>query len=319
MSEQIPFISWVGHGGVSLAQPAQFSSVDAYAYVLEADAQAMQKLVDQLLNPAAGPQVHYTVISPFCLVSFMAMAQCRSLTENIGWIPGHEAAWWMPLLEVDHRSNSKRLVMWSPYIFIDYTIGMVSGREVWGWTKSLADIQVQLPESGPWTQTCKTTTFRTLSPDTPARHEVLFQVTAQQPVHLQDWHDPASELDTNHLLDRLFPGDTRALARAFDLGPVPAIALKQFRDPARWQNSCYQAIVESPLSLSLPRKLGFAMGSSMGLSLGITHCESHQLMQDFFGCRPPPGQGSSTLAPLAMLWMNCAQMTALDGSVIVQS
>ena len=139
----IPFISWIGHGAIDVAPPGVFTDATSAAFVIDASSTAMQALTDKLLNPAGGGKVGYKVAAGLAMFSFIDVAKCESGTDTVGWLPGRECAIWVPLFEM-HEGNplKNRLVLWSPYIFINYAMGMVIGRETWGWAKVLGDITV---------------------------------------------------------------------------------------------------------------------------------------------------------------------------------
>lgn len=314
-----PFISWVGHGAVSLSPPARFSGVNAYAFLIEASRESMQGLVDTLLTPATGGQVVYTVLSPYCLVSFMAMEQCRSLADNVGWSPGQEAAWWIPLLETDLRTGRLRPVFWSPYIFIDYQIGLLTGREVWGWSKAMGRMEIELPQTAqPWSMRCQTTLFRTLSPNTRAETGVLFHVQSKGAPTPQDSLDTAQASELNTLIEKLFTDAALPQLKAdWSLGTLSAIALKQFRDPANPQLCCYRAIVNSPLTITPPLG-GIGVACPIDGTLTVRHFESHNIVEDFGLRSSTPGPDSTTVPLLAAFGLQC-DFTVDDGSVIVQA
>src|SRR5205814_318935 len=107
----------------------------------------------------------------------MDIARCTSGVDVVGWLPGRECAIWVPLIE-SHPNNPwrTRLVFWAPYIFISYTIGLVTGREVWGWPKVLADISVASDDPAYPHFGCATTYFPTLSLQTQGEIGTLFRI-----------------------------------------------------------------------------------------------------------------------------------------------
>src|SRR5437763_7153131 len=142
-----PYISWTGHGAASGLPPGVFTDAVMHVFGIDVDGKATQTLVDQLLNAVPGTGVSYSAVGGMALITFMDIAKCTSGGEVVGWVPGRECAIWIPLFE-SHGLNvlEDRFVLWSPYILISYGIGMVTGREVWGWPKQLAVID--LPAGG---------------------------------------------------------------------------------------------------------------------------------------------------------------------------
>ena len=118
------------------APPDAFADAIISAFVIDADRKAIQTLADNLLNPAGKGTLRYESVLPIAMLSFLDSARSTSLADRLGWVPGRECAIWVPLVE--RRPGSAfgaRVVFWSPYIFVTYAIGLVTGREVWGWPK----------------------------------------------------------------------------------------------------------------------------------------------------------------------------------------
>lgn len=313
MAELPPFISWIGHGAASLAPPAVFTGARSYAFGFRADAGAMQKLVDSLLNPVGAGRVSYRVLAGFSMISFMTIEHCTSQVDAIGWQPGRECALWVPLLESNHERGTMRIVFWTPYIFIDYTIGLLTGREVWGWPKVGA--QIAVPGDGPGRGedfVCTTTVFDTLSANTQARMAALLTVSGPSPApavsHWTSGRDAVREIFGSMLADA-----GRDLVDALIGGPViPTVQMKQFRDSLDPARACFQAIVDSPAQLT-----GFSGGGLLRASdyrLQVATCESHRIVQDLLGTPPNPGQ---TTLPIEFAAWVAMDFQALPGAVVV--
>lgn len=309
----IPYISWLGHGAANLAPPGVFTDAKAAIFVIEADTAAIQKLVDTLLNPAGGGIVRYEAIGPVAMLSFMDIARCTSGTDIAGWLPGREAAVWIPLVEL-HSGNplADRLVMWSPYIFINYTIGMVIGREDWGWPKVLADIAVASDGQSAPAYSVKTTFFPTLAAATQGVTGQLYSVTGGSALHSpqSSWRNGIEAVEA--LTGALLGGVADVLIKALNLSPqAPSVALKQFREPGAPQTACYQAITDSPIAVTAFHGGGLLDGQ---WELEVTTCESHPVVRDLLGRTPDPG---STKLPVKFAAWVVIDFEALAGHTIV--
>jgi hypothetical protein len=293
------YISWIGHGAASLAPPGVFTGAMLHMFMFKASRPAMQCLTDALLNKASDGGLLYEAIVGRSFVSFMDIAQCTSQIDAIGWVPGRECALWVPLLETSRDGRARRIVFWTPYIFIDYTIGLLTGREVWGWSKVGARIAV--PQDAPGntgTFSCATTVFDRLNPATMGVTEALVTVTGKlplaQPVPVWASGGEAS----NYLMTALLAGvDVDGeLLEAFRLHPViPAVAMKQVRDSADANRACFQAIVDSPAQVT--RFHGGGLLAAADFKLAIRTCESHDIVRDFLGVPPDVG---STILPIEL-------------------
>jgi hypothetical protein len=169
----VPYVSWTGHGGISGLPPGIFTGATMHVFGVQTDPAAIQQLVDRMINALGAPNVTYFGIPGMAMITFMDIARCTSGAEIIGWVPGRECAIWIPLFE-DHGLDvlDNRIVLWSPYILISYDIGMVTGREVWGWPKALGHID--MPSAGtrkPALFKCSTTIFARFARTTEGRHE----------------------------------------------------------------------------------------------------------------------------------------------------
>jgi hypothetical protein len=308
-----PYISWIGHGAANFAPPEVFTGANFHVFAIEASMAAVQNLADALLNPAGGGQVSYKAALPVAILSFSDAAQCTSQAEPIGWLPGREAMILIPLWEF--RTGDllpSRLVFWAPYIFIDYTIGLVSGREIWGWPKVFAKIGVAADKPG-GDFSCQTTIFPTLAANTQAQDVVLYSVaqtgTAAQPAQ-KPWGNAveAGQAIAQGLLGGLAADVLEALSIQQQ---VACVALKQFRVPNAPALACYQAIVDSPIALT-----GFSGGGLLldPFTVEITTCESHTIVADLLGRAPDPG---STTLPVTFAAWAAVDYSALPGDNVV--
>jgi hypothetical protein len=310
------YISWLGHGEANIAPPGIFKGAKAHSFVFEADKAAMQKTVDLLLNPAGAGQVSYEVAVGYGFVSFMDIAQCWSGTDAAGWLPGRETAFWMPLLEKHDNPLKDRIVFWSPYIFINYAIGMVVGRETWGWPKTIAEISVAADNpSAPLQFGCVTSYFPTLSSSVRGETGMLFRVTEDTPGSAEKSVWETAEDAVGGLIGGTLGGLAMHLAKALNLQPeVPCVALQQYRMPGETQMACYQAITHSPIGVDAFNGGGPLDGD---FSIEVTTCESHQIVQDFMGKAPDPG---STKIPVSFAaWLEMDFRTLPGGTVVVSS
>lgn len=295
-----PYISWLCHGAVSLAPPAVFTGAKANLFAIDASTAAIQSLADALLNPAAGTVVHYEAVAPVAIFTFMDIAKCTSATDVVGWLPGRECAIWVPLIEIHPGFPfRKRVVFWAPYIFIDYTIGMVTGREVWGWPKVASRIVVASDTPGKPVFSCTTTFFRTMKSDTQGEHAELYRI-AQVEVATESfpqWLDGenATQALIGGLLDRLSADVLGTLGRC---PQIPSVVLKQFRAADAPQSACFQAIVDSPVEVTAFNGGGPLLDK---FTLDITTCESHGIVSDLLG--RPPDRCSTTLPVRFAAWL----------------
>jgi hypothetical protein len=177
-----PYIAWTGHGASESSPSATFKGAHANLFAFDGQAEAIQHLVDKLLNPAARGQVRYSPAISTVILSFVDVARCASRAEPVGWTTGRECGLWTMLWETPTHGGFRRLVFWSPYVFIDYSLGLVTGREVWGWPKAGARIGMATDHPhAPAAWECRTLIFRDFDPHKPGGEEALIVVRALHP------------------------------------------------------------------------------------------------------------------------------------------
>jgi hypothetical protein len=292
-------------------------------FAIEADTTAMQRLADAALNAAAGNAVRYQTFAPFALLTFADMARCTSGIDAMGWLPGRECAMFVPLLEREPDNPFHlRFVLWAPYIFIDYAIGMATGREVWGWPKVAAQIDIAPTKSTDTPFVCNTTYFKTFDPSLPGEIGPLYRIRrlsrpSQPPSN--EWQSGVSAAraiigDLGGRIGKVVGDLAGQISQTLGLQPlVPSVCLKQFRDSATPEHACYSAIVNSPIRITR-----FYGGGPLTdtLELEITTCRSHQIVQDLLGRDPDP---NTTIVPIRWAAWVRVDFHALSGSTIVCS
>ena len=313
------YLSFTGHGSSCGEPPAVFTGATMHLFGLTAAIGAMQALADRFLAPVTAPGVTYTAFIDKSLLTIVDIEKGTSSVEAVGWLPGRECALWIPLIEttlptLSHPLPKLRLVMWSPYIFISYAIGMATGREVWGWAKALANIDLPATGSSAPKFEVKTVIFRTLDATKPGGEEVLLSVTGKGLLDsTPQWaslQQAATEV-MGKFVGILPPG----VANSFLLtAEFPAIALKQFRDASSPNLACYQAVTNSPVQIKNFGGGGFRAAT---FDVEIATCASHPIVEKFLG-KPAPMTPSTIVSTDWAAWVKF-DFDALPGSVIAQT
>jgi hypothetical protein len=308
---EIAYIPWIRHGAANMAPPDTFTGAKMNLFGIETSMAAVQKLVDTLLNPAAGGHVRYTPAMPVAIFSFCDSPKCTSLVDAIGWIAGRETMILVPLWEnLPDRPLPGRLVFWAPYVFIDYTIGLVTGREVWGWPKTLARIGLGADAPGA-DFSCQTTIFPVLAPTTPAQDAVLYRVVQTQAGAVaQPWRNAAEA--ARETIEGLLGGLAGDFLRALAIQPqMDCVVLKQFRTSDQPNICCYQAIVNSPIKVT-----SFTDGGPLfdQFTVEIATCESHAIVSDLLGVVPT---SATTSLPVTFAAWATVDYEALPGAAVV--
>jgi uncharacterized protein with NAD-binding domain and iron-sulfur cluster len=286
MSPLPEYVSGLGHGEQCIEPPGVTRGGHLYVFPLPARWDRVQQTVNTLLNRPAGGAVTYHAL-PCVLLLFLDAPELTSTTETMGYIPDQECAFCVPLVRM--TNEGPKTAFWMPYLFINSSLGMVTGREVWGFQKQIATLE--FPEvAAPRSRfVANATIFPTLAPQTLGQVRPIVTVEGP-PLAGRDqlpWKHP-EHLD-EAIRGALAGGIGKALAApidglldvasCFSLLDMNLVNLKQFRDAVDPTRACYQAIVEGPLRLDA---MTFGGGGFLGggYKLSITPCESHRIVED---------------------------------------
>jgi uncharacterized protein with NAD-binding domain and iron-sulfur cluster len=302
------YVSQLGMGQMSHEAPLLVSDVQMHAFRLSGKRWRMQRLVDENLNlPSmrAGSSVRFTVLGNSALLAFLysAAAGPSAPDNRVGVMDDREAALFIPLLQRD--GLQLKLTAWVPYLFIDRPIGMTMGREVWGYTKSAAQIAWPRPADD---YRVVTSTLKVHAPQTVASDEEVLRLyrTQEQPAPLgaSIWTtlgEVIAALVPEAALMKLLPGRN-----------LPVVNLKQFRDVENSKLACYQALVESPMEVGKSFNAGWL--DTSGMKLDVFTCDSHQIVTQF-GLANALGADVTTLNVKQGVWAKLS-FTATHGRTL---
>jgi hypothetical protein len=323
-SQLPPYISARGHGEVSFAAPLRITNVTAYGFALKARRSKLQAFIDQQLNAAVpGGELRYSAVdvpcdgdTTFMFHCYNDARHCTPEPEVIGHMPDREAAFLIPVWQ--HRKGSvlPELKVWIPYLFIDVSEGLVTGREVWGYPKSYARIELPAGPASASYLSCEPILFKKFAPDTLGQWGKVIQIrgNARNSQPQSVW--TGYEHMVRELIERI--GTMSGLAKVADelfrlylsKHPLPVINLKQFRDAVDSSRACYQALVSSPCEI-IDWKGGHFLDGDYEIE--IATCDSHQIVNDL-GLADRVGPDSTLVKPLYGFWCDMGFRT-LNGVV----
>ncbi len=275
---------YIARGGdLVMAPPLRLRSTTMYSFLVAADLGALTKMIDEQLNAVSAKAG--TVYKPLFP---MAAIVCASADDSAstappdslkGWMGERDFGIWIPVVAGEMEGGHwkpRRLAWYLPYVFVDNVAAMVTGREVFGFFKQLA--QLEMPPT-PWARgmfSIDALVIPTFSPSSQA--EVLRLMTITSSAGATDggsapagseWKSVREAADAlwGEIKKLMFDergavngqvSDGRAIS-LWDLakelletllsGNVPLVFLKQFRDAGAAAKACYQAVVEAPAHL----------------------------------------------------------------------
>jgi uncharacterized protein with NAD-binding domain and iron-sulfur cluster len=265
-----------GHGEQVMLPPGQMKRSRLYTFAVPADAAVMTAFARRYLSDPTGGDIEVTAIAPYALCTYLRSDFMTSTSEQIGTISDRECGLWIPLLEKRRGLSLPRLVFWMPYVFIDNSIGMATGREIWGFRKEIGPVTIPAGEQDPARFIAQATIFRTLQTHTRGHVEPLVRVERDVPLGPLERAWQTIEDIGLYFVERLFGAAWRGLGIEFRPS-VDTINLKQFRDAADPTRACYQSVVTSPITISRLYAAGPLDGDYW---LRITRCESHTIVSD---------------------------------------
>jgi len=282
MSEMPTYVPRLGHGEVTMMPPGIVDHATVNMFATKVDESQLQTYVDLVLTDRGGPSYH--VLAPVIMFCFLNSPRLTSAVQQIGFVADHEVAVWVPLVE---RTGKKlRFVVWMPYIWVDTDIAMATGREIWGFPKTIGSYDPPSTKGGSHVLT--TRIFRTFDPKKEGEDAELIRVDPASAPDKSIWkdleaaaHGIGEGLGLAAAVKHFSLGDDLKLA--VDLveiavsRKIPVVNLKQFRDAVDGTKACYQAIIDSNLQLTGFHGGGPLLGKH---NVTITPCASHQLIED---------------------------------------
>ena len=254
--------------GQCFNQPYDIKGVNLHGFVIEGSTTKLQELCDKYLNEPANGEIEYRPVSKYVILSFNIIESLSSINppyRDRGTIDEKEAMFWV-LTMAGKRNGSlfvpERLAWFIPHLYIDSSPALISGREIYGFSKQMAVPEIPPSDREPDLFTLETLIFKEFIPDTPSENARLLEVKR---IERGDSHPAIKTYETLEevfketiglLFDRdgtiEIPGWQFSInLLSYILGRiVPMVGLKQFRDVKDSRRACYQAIVEAPMQLT---------------------------------------------------------------------
>ena len=231
--------AFVEHGGeIACRHPADAIDSRLYGFVLEADRERLDEYCERLFNVPSGGTEKWRAVGSEVLLNFVdipTMGSTDVLDRRLGVCHEREAAIWFPI--VDRKRG--RFAWAVPYMFVDSALALAGGREVYGFPKQMATLEVPADHAAPQRLTIDTVTLRTHAPDSVATNERVITVErVGDAVALgTPCDDPAQAL--------------RAVMRAVGISSVPDLGGHSFVDNVlgtlgRWVPSVAHHLPDSP-------------------------------------------------------------------------
>jgi hypothetical protein len=228
------------------------------AFLFNADLEPLTTLCDQTLNVSKSFLYKYVPMTSNVMVVFadMLVSSRDERDSQVGLIPETEVSFWVLTVALQETQGGyvpHHLAWFLPFLLVDESNSIATGREVFGFNKLAAQFQKpeQIQKPG---YTANVLGFKQFGADTVAQRERLLELSASSAA---DTSQP-SDLDSikNGMVTELFRnirtnlgGGLVEFASRFLNDHIPLVFLKQFRDAQNTRKACYQRLIEAPLKV----------------------------------------------------------------------
>jgi hypothetical protein len=231
------------------------------AFLFQADLASLTSLCDRTLNAPEPVSYKYIPLMSNVIMVYadMLVSSLDERDAKIGFIPETEVSFWLLTLAMQKTSNGyipHHLAWHLPYLLVDESNAIATGREVYGFNKLAAEFSKPKDILSPEFSS-DVLGIKQFDPSSIARKERLLDLNRMPVVSTQSvWKDwAAARKDfSGMLLKNLRPdlnaGVVEFAARAL-IDNIPLVFLKQFRNAADTKKASYKSLAEAPLKVML--------------------------------------------------------------------
>ncbi len=265
-------------------------------FMLSAEYDNLKALCDKYINDPMGPdsEWRYIPLAPLTILIYadMIVYSENKADRNVGWMNERDVSFWIPVLaQKRHHGeyHTDHIAFFLPYLYVDNPYAISTGREVFGFRKTLATFDMPKEISDPVFQ-AHTLAFKTLSAETHAKVQWLMKVehddaepSSDKPTLWQDGKEAAQAIiqllanNEKGIVENKFIKEIINLFLYLVKPEIPFVFLKQFRDIENTDKASLQAIVEAP---AIAQKFHGGGLYQYKYRLHLNQLESHPLAQE---------------------------------------
>jgi len=279
---------YIKHDGrVVFNPPYTLKGVDFMMLPVKGTRESLQQIIDQFLNSALqGTSIRYEVFSDYFLYgpAYMDQVSSEDLDGSVGEV---DFGVWMPVKRVE-SGETKSYGWFLPYLFVDSPYAMATGREVFGFQKTMCQPD---PTVDQWKQnpdmilagsSCKTWGFQSFSPDAMMGiYEVvnlIKQAGGDNIIHeIENIADELEQVIADIALGGTDLWDVMKLfLSSLENEGLRLVFLKQYHAASNPQGACFQEIVEADTKISA---LSNVQMLASGYQLSFPHLASHPIAE----------------------------------------
>ncbi|HZJ24043.1 MAG TPA: hypothetical protein VFD54_12080 [Anaerolineales bacterium] len=285
LENSLPEYADNGLGFPAFRGPYRQKDARLAAFFFNADHESLATLCDRTLNVSESFNYKYVPLTSSVMLVFadMLVSSRDERDKEVGLIPETEASFWVLTVAMQNTQSGlvpHHLAWFLPYLLVDESNAIATGREVFGFNKLAADFQkpakIQEPDF-----TATVLGFRQFGADMIAQREQLLSLSSSPAdvAKTGNLHQIKNTMSAE-LLRNVQSGPGGGLlefAARFINDHIPLVFLKQFRDAQNTHKACYQRIIEAPLKVENFFEGGIILNS---YTLNIAALASHPLAQN---------------------------------------
>ncbi|HXU99811.1 MAG TPA: hypothetical protein VG166_04875 [Caulobacteraceae bacterium] len=253
-------------------------------FCIQGDQATIQKALDARFDAPSGGRVRYEAVGSKLFVSVAEIGRIFStdpLDSHRGWMTEIDVAVWA----IARLGLSLRFIpLW---LFVDNSVGMATGREVYGFPKQIGRFAFTPRNSEP--RSFETVAFVSpvFTPETECVWAPMISIkpsaAAPEPGAGSVWSD--LKAFARHAIEQLeqvvVDADLAlmsAATQALGVGQSTLAFLKQFPDAVDARLACYQGIIETDIEVTATRSLKM---TQTPYTIEINNYASHPILEEF--------------------------------------
>ena len=180
-----PFIDFPGN--MVLPPPDSVKQCLMYCFFYTSnhgDKSLLQKILDERLNFPNNSEYRYEAFAADIMVTFADTKEVRSIPQSdLGYVPESEILFWIPTIEKVKKGGewvTNRFVYFVPYAVVDNIYACLSGREIYGFPKSIGKFTIPTDPANATTFISSTKGYKVYGPNQPLKDYQFVNINRQE-------------------------------------------------------------------------------------------------------------------------------------------
>lgn len=269
----------LAYGPRKVGPPVECNDALLFGFFLAANPGNLKQLCDDVFTTPSAGSISCSPLDSFVMLTFGTMGWVGNSAVSTLGVQENQVTIQLPV-QITTPGGAKTSAWFSAFEWVNNSVSLTEGREVFGVAKSYGDVNVA-SISDP--QLLSLTAFGGNATDLFMTPRNIITVQRMQPNLLAEgW--AAANLSADFF--KLF-------IQWADQGGAPEIFLKQFMDAADSTKACFQQIVQTNFSVTLKPAVVSAFGSLLyDYDIAITQLDSHPVLDQLGIIQPQTAHGA---------------------------